>query len=472
MNNAHESMASIEKRTCHAEKYSDEDKAYAKAFIENLPAVPSRYCRKKSTCLYLPQEFKNATNLYRIYLKHCQDHSKLYLSEKVFIKIFNEDYNIRFHTPKKDKCVICTKAENTAELLSEKEIKDMSVHLEEKKASYKRFKVHQKLTSNDTLTVSFDLQKVLNTPHGESMLLYYSRKYAVYNCTFYESQTKIGHCYVWGESDGKWGGNEIATCIYKFLLEIDKRPVKNVLLYCDSCPGQNKNKIVLTALHHFLQNAKNIEVVQINYLLPGHTYMPVDSMHAVIEREVRRIIVWSPSQWPTYMESARKRPEPYKINVLEYSDFIDWDSLVAEKFTNTSQKQIQLKAMRIVTFKKKNVKSMEVKYSMNENEDAQVVILYDEFKGRGSKGKGKGKKPKRQNQDLTCADTVQDTSVLPSLYDKPNCIPVAKYNDLKRLCMNGTIPKRFHKEYLDLPALGTVKDSLLETDEEDNNDID
>lgn len=133
VNNAHESMASIEKRTCHAEKYSDEDKAYAKAFIENLPAVPSHYCRKKSTCLYLPQEIKNATNLYRIYLKHCQDHSKLYLSEKVFIKIFNEDYNIRFHTPKKDKCVICTKAENTGELLSEKEIKDMSVHLEQKK---------------------------------------------------------------------------------------------------------------------------------------------------------------------------------------------------------------------------------------------------------------------------------------------------------------------------------------------------
>lgn len=140
--------------------------------------------------------------------------------------------------------------------------------------------------------------------------------------------------------------------------------------------------------------------------------MPVDSMHAVIEREVKRIIVWSPNQWSTYMESARKRPEPYKINVLVYSDFINWDSLVSDKFTNSSQKQIQLKAMRIVTLKKKIAKSIEVKYSMIENEEAQLVTLHDEYKGRGSKGKGKGKgkKTKRQNKDITGADRVEDTS--------------------------------------------------------------
>lgn len=113
---------------------------------------------------------------------------------------------------------------------------------------------------------------------------------------------------------------------------------------------------------------------------------------------------------------------------------------------------------------------MEVKYSMIENEDAQVVKLYyDEHKGRGSKGK----KARKQNQDLTGADQVEyDTSNigLSTLYEKPNPIPVAKYNDLKRLCTNGTIPKRFHREYINLPSLGTVKDSLPETDEEDEID--
>lgn len=52
------------------------------------------------------------------------------------------------------------------------------------------------------LCASFDLQKVLNTPQGDNINLYYSQKYAFYNETLYESGTKHAFCYLWGESDG------------------------------------------------------------------------------------------------------------------------------------------------------------------------------------------------------------------------------------------------------------------------------
>lgn len=38
---------------------------------------------------------------------------------------------------------------------------------------------------------SFDLQKMLNTPHGDSMFLFYSRKYTIYNEIFYKSGTAM-----------------------------------------------------------------------------------------------------------------------------------------------------------------------------------------------------------------------------------------------------------------------------------------
>lgn len=149
----------------------------------------------------------------------------------------------------------------------------------------------------------------------------------MYNLTFYESQTQNGFCYLWGECDAKKGSNEVATCITKYLKAVDRRGKKNVLLYCDSFCGQNK--VALTAIHHFLITSENIQVIQISFLLPGHSYMPVDSMHAVIEREVKRLIMWSPSQWPTYIEAARKKPSPYKVETLEYSDILDWNELSA-----------------------------------------------------------------------------------------------------------------------------------------------
>lgn len=143
----------------------------------------------------------------------------------------------------------------------------LETHLIEKEATYKRFYFHQNQVSDHSLLVaSFDLQKVLATPYGESMQLYYARKYAEYNFTVYENRTQKGYCYTWGEADGKRGSCEIATCLYKYLQEVDNRGVKKLLLYCDNCSGQNKNKVIISMFKSFLENSENLNVIQINYL--------------------------------------------------------------------------------------------------------------------------------------------------------------------------------------------------------------
>ena len=89
----------------------------------------------------------------------------------------------------------------------------MKSHLKEKDRLAFHCEISKK--NNKMLCTSFDLQKVLKTPHGESMLLFYSRKYTVYNFCFYETSIKNGFCYTWTETEGKRGGNEIATILQK-----------------------------------------------------------------------------------------------------------------------------------------------------------------------------------------------------------------------------------------------------------------
>ncbi|KAL4704357.1 hypothetical protein ACJJTC_010742 [Scirpophaga incertulas] len=286
-----------------AETYSEDTKQYVRTYIKNLPAIPSHYNRKRSNKKYLPQEFKNVSNLYRLYSEHCKS-------------------------------------------------------------------MQNKDSSDDKYQ-----RKVLNTPYGESMLLYYSRKYAVYNLTFYESVTQNVFCVTWGETDAQRGSNEIATCLTKYLENVDSRGIKNVILYCDSCSGHNKNKNVLAAINYFLRFSKHIEVVQVNYLLPGHTYMPVDSVHSIMEREVKRLIVWSPSQWSTFFESARKQPRPYTVIVLDHSDSLNYDDYAAELFTKDTLKNIMTKNLRIETLKKKNTNKIVMKYSMKEHAECYEVKL-------------------------------------------------------------------------------------------------
>lgn len=406
-------------------------------YIQNLPAVPSHYCRKDSTRLYLPQEFKNLTHLYQLYKTDFSSKGKDYVGEKVFKNIFTTEFNITFHVPKKDKCKKCVSFANNPTDNTEDEKK---IHLKDAEDSKERFKFHQNITKHHThtLCVSFDLQKVLNTPFGESMLFYYSRKYCVYNLTFYESATREGYCYSWGEKDGKRGGNEIATILLKYIKMVDDRQtVKNLLLYSDSCAGQNKNKIVFAAVHTALQECQHIETIQMNFLLPGHTSMPVDSIHAVIENSVKNTVIHAPSQWSTVFTLARKNPKPYNVEVLKCADFVAWDSISDKYFKNNLAGKIS--QIRVITFKKGDPSYVFIKTSMaKEAKPEKVVVL------------GKSRVPSGH------------------LYKKPLPISDAKYNDLANLCKSWAIPQQFHDEYLNMPH-GNLKDTLPDTDAEDSN---
>lgn len=70
-------------------------------------------------------------------------------------------------------------------------------------------------------------------------------------------------------------------------------------------------KIVFAPVHSVLQSCEFIEIIHMNFLLPGHTTMPVDSVHALIERSIDNMNIYAPSQWPTVFELARKNPKPY-----------------------------------------------------------------------------------------------------------------------------------------------------------------
>lgn len=255
-------------------------------FIRSLPSVPSHYCRKNTTRKYLPAELKNKTNLYRMY-KHTKTGEKV-VDIQVFKNIFRNEFNIGFHQPKKDKCLLCEghKLANKDEL-SKDDITQVENHIREKDISKNTFLEDQQKSKDQgpVLCTSFDLQKVLSTPNGDSFLLGFSSRYAVYNLTFYESGTRSVQCYLWGECDGKRGANDICSGVYKYLqwADCEYPTIKEIILYCDSCSGQNKNQQMLAMLSWFIKNSKNILVAKIKYLLPGHTFMPVDSVHATIE---------------------------------------------------------------------------------------------------------------------------------------------------------------------------------------------
>ncbi|CAH0673862.1 unnamed protein product [Spodoptera exigua] len=239
-------------------------------------------------------------------------------------------------------------------------------------------------------------------------------------------------------------------------------------------PQELKNVSNLYRLYLKECQSSNIEFVS-ESIFRGHTYMPVDSVHATIEREVKKITVWSPTQWPSYIEAARKNPRPYNVNVMEYSDFLNWNEITAETFTTETCKTLKIRNIRIITLKKKNPNVMYIKYSMKEETSTDKVILFKKS-GNKEKGKGRGKGRSKSRTILpeegVSNNTHEEVMIMSptALYKNKLQISDVKYRDLKRLCDNGIIPKRYHHDYINLPH-GNVADSLTLTDEEDEEEL-
>ncbi|KAL4119726.1 hypothetical protein QTP88_012513 [Uroleucon formosanum] len=80
----------------------------------------------------------------------------------------------------------------------------------------------------------FDTEKVLITPQGDVSSFYYKRKFATYNFTIFDIGKKHGYCFVWHQSEGNRGSNEISICLYQFLKIIKDQGIKKVVFYSDN----------------------------------------------------------------------------------------------------------------------------------------------------------------------------------------------------------------------------------------------
>lgn len=413
-------------------KYTEFQLEDARTFIKDLPAVPSHYSRVKSTKKYLPTEWRNIQFVFRKYASVTDNPVSL----NKFRKIFNDEFNIGFHVPKKDKCATCLNGSNDE-------------HRRLKLASKTRHLKDQERSRHEerTLCTSFDLEAVLNTPKGDSVLFFYSRKVAVYNFTFYEVGSRRGLCHLWDETQGKRGSNEVATLLVRYIERVDKEGgTDELLLYCDNCAGQNKNRTVLTAAYFTLQSCTKLKTIVVNYLLKGHTYMPCDSMHAVIEHHIKRQLVYAPSEWKTIVRTARHDPFPYEVNELTWKDWRDWSGL-----GKRSMKALKVKDVTRVTMHHGDP-NVTVETGFDAGTEKNIRVSSIRQAGRPSFNTPPPQGP-------------------PPAYLGRISISAEKKRDLMRLVNDGTIPSEFRTEYEELPATPTVPDVLAESDIEDEDAV-
>ena len=258
------------------------------AHINSFPKVSAHYVRKSSQKTYIEDTTNvsklTLTKMHNLYLAECQKEGvKDHVSVTTYKDILNSQ-NIKIHQPKKDQCKICVKYTRSNPEEKERLEASQETHINNNKKVMELKLAYKTRGKEDKslLVFNFDLEAVLYTPCDKVSTIYYMRKLCTYNSTAFNLVTKTGQCYIWDESEGKRGSNEIGTTIHRYLEQFDG---EEVVMFSDTCGGQNRNQYIAALLLYIVTNHRSIKSIDYIFMVQGHSHMEVDSMHSAIERK-------------------------------------------------------------------------------------------------------------------------------------------------------------------------------------------
>nr|CAI5857975.1 unnamed protein product [Callosobruchus analis] len=264
----------------------------------------------------------------------------------------NDFPKLSFRRPRMDTCHTCDRLDceirANNELSKAAKTKLAIHHAKAERARHilKENTITSQQPGSDLCCLSMDLEQVLFVPTLVHSDMFYLSQLSCFNFGIHRGDTNHSSMFLWHE--GFSGRGERNCFLPSSVFEQWIHKQKTLVLWCDDCGGQNKNKFILFTLI-FLVSIGLFDAIEQRFLVSGHSFMPCDRDFALIEKRKRTMKAYIPEDLIDVIKSARYNP-PFEE--------------AADMYLNTSKLQIsQAAAIRI---EKQNPAMVKIKTTVSD----------------------------------------------------------------------------------------------------------
>mgnify|MGYP007005565973 CR=1 FL=1 len=282
---------------------------------------------------------------------------------------------MHFKVPAKDTCCRCDEfqlkieaATDDLERRSKFEL-EKKLHLAKALQARESLKTDKDAASNSCYVATFDLQKALPYPKLTTSIAYYKRNMYVYNFGIHSFNKNNGYMHLWDETEGGRGSQEVASLLAKHIRQEAKNHT-HVILYSDSCTGQNRNiKVASTLMNLVLDPKLSIKVIDHKFLVSGHSFLPNDQDFGVIESASRKCIqIFTPEDWLQVVKKAKtKKPfEVFKVNTSDILSTKKLEEMLVNRKKTDAGEPVKWLEMRWMRYEREEPWTLQFKNILNE----------------------------------------------------------------------------------------------------------
>ena len=446
--------------------------------IASFPQQQSHYSRHQNAQrTYLPENL-SVRRMWLLYLIENEPvqidniKQKRKCTAEVKLHTYREEFNqlnIGFGLPRSDTCAQCDRLEISIAEAEASNDQTKASHLRQEKEKHHR-KAEKAYSTLSTLTeeakrsteldmYTFDFQQNLPIPSLTTSDMFYSRMLWVYNFGIHDASTGDGIMHIWDETVAKRGSSEVCSLLKETVLERHTE-AKPLVLFSDSCCGQNKNKAILT-LWAQLSESEHYEQIDHFYLIRGHTFLSNDRDFAVIEKYKKKHHPLLPTEYTEIIKGARII-QPFEVKTIKGEDIKDYktlgDKTIKSTLKDESGTRVKLREVMWYSYGQSQEMDFENNEQVTISHPKQVWCRYS----HNDMEPWKKVDVMKRGASLTCDPEPKYTMPIP--------IKAAKYCDLVALGDKHLVPEHVGQFYAGLPHDGatTVTDPS-ESDADDGN---
>ena len=264
---------------------------------------------------------------------------------------------------------------------------EWDLHKAKAERAYQQLKEDTALSHSrsDLELLTFDLEQSLPTPVLTTNVAFYKRQLWTYNVGIHNGKTGSACMHMFHEGTASRGSHEIGSCLLKHLREMNT-DATHLILYSDSCGGQNRNIFIVCLLLHIVCSREfTISLIDQKFMVSGHSYLPNDRDFGSVETARRRTQhLYVPQHWYELVRKAR-HANPFQVCEMETSDFVSLHGLkaaVVNRKKNVAGQKVEWLNIRWIRVTKDKPLQFSYKYSHNTLKCWKTVSLKRKTKGR------------------------------------------------------------------------------------------
>lgn len=328
--------------------------------IKSLPLRQSHYSLRKNPNVYYLDGtiFQNVAHLYRLFLQQYQ----INVSEKIYRQVFSK-YRIFFGLPRSDTCTTCDAYQNNLIQAHRRgdRVEESKLHAVHKQhlllvEKYQKMKTMyaERAKKRKINFLCFDYMQNLPLPNLSAATLFYARQLWVYVFGIHNFHRHQVDMFVYSEVDGQKASSNVATLLFTYLKNFSEEDRKKPLvLLCDSCPGQNKNYVIVKFLYLIVHQLKICPQITVIFPVRGHSYMQCDADFALIGKKKKISPAETIHDWIDVIRNVRRNPSPFNVHEITYNDFFNFKDL--DMFLKTPVPPMKIKKARMLAIDNKEI---------------------------------------------------------------------------------------------------------------------